>query len=144
MHQARIPAATAMATTPQVTGPPMNDQLRSQLIALNVGHQNSGGSPGTTGAEDCGNCRDLASEIGCRRIQTQFAAMNADYEEMQKNYNALLEKQQEAAMTTALNQREQAHQFVVGAGPPNLPVVRFVRIGDFANGRVLVGLLIGI
>ena len=77
-------------------------------------------------------------------MQTEFAALNADYAEMQKNYNALLEKQQEAAMTSALNQREQSQPFVV-VQPANLPSRPFRPDPVLLQmGVVLMGLLIGL
>ena len=95
----------AMAATPLATGPTMNDQLRSQLIALNADIK--GRQARQLQLEQ--KIAELQGSVsGLPAVQTQFAAMNADYAEMQKNYNALLEKQQEAAMTSALNQREQS------------------------------------
>jgi uncharacterized protein involved in exopolysaccharide biosynthesis len=77
-------------------------------------------------------------------VQTEFAALNSEYEEMQKNYNALLEQQQEAAMMTALDQRDQAQQFAI-AQPANLPLGPFTPNPLLLNmGVVLIGLLVGV
>jgi uncharacterized protein involved in exopolysaccharide biosynthesis len=131
----------AMAATPLATGPTMNDQLRSQLIALNAdikGRQARQLQMEQKIAELQGSVSGLPA------VQTQFAAMNADYAEMQKNYNALLEKQQEAAMTSALNQREQSQPFVV-VEPANLPGRPFRPDPVVLRmGVVLMGLLIGL
>jgi polysaccharide chain length determinant protein (PEP-CTERM system associated) len=135
----------AVAVTPLATGPTMNDQLRSQLIALNAdikGRQARQVQLEQKIAELQGSVSGLPS------VQTEFAAMNADYAEMQKNYNALLEKQQEAAMASALNQREQSQPFVV-VQPASLsnrpfrpdPVV--LRMGIVLMG-MLIGLLFGL
>jgi polysaccharide biosynthesis transport protein len=135
------PAAMAMATTPLATGPTMNDQLRSQLIALNADVKNREARQ----AQLEQKVAELQGSVsGLPSVQTEFAAMNADYEEMQKNYNALLEKQQEAAMTSALNQREQSQPFVV-VQPATLPARPFRPDPVILRmGVVLVGLLIGL
>ena len=138
------PKATSpatMAATPLATGPTMNDQLRSQLIALNADIK--GRQARQLQMEQ--KITELQGSVsGLPAVQTQFAAMNADYTEMQKNYNALLEKQQEAAMTSALNQREQSQPFVV-VEPANLPV-RPCRPDPVVlrMGVVLMGMLIGL
>jgi polysaccharide chain length determinant protein (PEP-CTERM system associated) len=137
--RASSPAAAEIAA-PQVTGPTMNDQLRSQLIALNVDIK----TRETRQAQLEARLSQLQGSLGgVPAVQTQFAAMNGDYEEMQKNYNALLEQQQEAAMATALDQREQAQQFAI-AEPANLPVVPFSpNLLLLKMAVLLVGLLVG-
>ena len=138
-------SSAAIAAIPLATGPTMNDQLRSQLIALNADIK-------ARQARQV-NMEQKVAELqgsvgGVPVVQTQFAAMNADYTEMQKNYNALLEKQQEAAMTSALNQREQSQPFVV-IQPASLPGRPFrpdpvvLRMGIVLMG-MLIGLLIGL
>ena len=69
--------------------------------------------------------------------------MNSDYEEMQKNYNALLEQQQEAAMATALDQREQSAAVSVAeqANLPNAAISSEPMLLEMAV--VLIGLLVG-
>ncbi len=136
--KASSPAAEVVA--PQLTGPSMNDQLRSQLIALDVDIK-------TRQARQAQLEQRLAqlqgSLGGLPAVQTQFAALSSDYAEMQKNYNTLLERQQEAAMATALDQREQAQQFAI-AEPANLPLVPFSpNILLLKMAVVLVGLLVG-
>jgi polysaccharide chain length determinant protein (PEP-CTERM system associated) len=135
----------AVAVTPLATGPTMNDQLRSQLIALNAdikGRQ----ARQVQMEQKIGELQGSVS--GLPAVQTEFAAMNADYTEMQKNYNALLEKQQEAAMTSALNQRETSQPFVV-VQPASLPGRPFrpdpvvLRMGVVLMG-MLIGLLFGL
>ena len=131
----------ALTQTPLATGPTMNDQLRSQLIALNAdikGRQERQVQLEQKVAQLQGSVGGLPA------VQTEFAALNADYTEMQKNYNALLEKQQEAAMTSALNQREQSQPFVV-VQPANLPSRPFRPDPVLLHlGAVLMGLLIGL
>ena len=133
-------SAVALAATPQLTGPSMNDQLRSQLIALNADIK--------TREARQRQLQDRLTQLqgsvgGLPAVQTEFAALNSEYEEMQKNYNALLEQQQEAAMMTALDQRDQAQQFAV-AQPANLPIAPFRPNPLLLNmAVVLVGLLVG-
>ncbi len=134
-------SAVALAATPQLTGPSMNDQLRSQLIALN--------SDIKTREARQRQLQDRLTQLqgsvgGVPAVQTEFAALNSEYEEMLKNYNALLEQQQEAAMTTALDQRDQAQQFAV-AQSANLPMTPF-RPNPLLlyMAVVLVGLLVGL
>lgn len=136
--KASSPAAEIAA--PQMTGPSMNDQLRSQLIALNVDIKTREARQGQLQQR----LAQLQGSLGgLPAVQTQFAALSSDYEEMQKNYNALLEQQQEAAMETALDQREQAQQFAV-AEPANLPTIPFSPNPLLLNmAVVLVGLLVG-
>jgi uncharacterized protein involved in exopolysaccharide biosynthesis len=118
----------------------MNDQLRGQLIALNEDIK-------TRGARQR-QLQDRLAQLqgsvgGLPAVQTEFAALTSEYEEMQKNYNALLEQQQEAAMMTALDQREQAQQFAI-AQPANLPIGPFSPNPLLLHmGVVLIGLLIG-
>jgi uncharacterized protein involved in exopolysaccharide biosynthesis len=140
-NEPKTTSPAAMAATPLATGPTMNDQLRSQLIALNAdikGREARQVQLEQKIAELQGSVSALPA------VQTEFAAMNADYTEMQKNYNALLEKQQEAAMTSALHQREASQPFVV-VQPANLPGRPFRPDPVLLRmGVVLVGLLIGL
>lgn len=131
----------ALEPAQTATGPTMNDQLRSQLIALNAdikGRQ-------ARQAQLEGEIAAMQGSVqGSPGVQTQLAAMTADYAEMQKNYNALLERQQEAAMTSALNQREQGQPLVV-VQPATLPSVPYRPDPVLLRmGVVLVGLLIGL
>jgi polysaccharide biosynthesis transport protein len=130
-----------VAVTPLSTGPTMNDQLRSQLIALNADVKNREARQVQLEQK----IAELQGSVsGLPAVQTEFAAMNADYAEMQKNYDALLEKQKEAAMTSALNQREQSQPFVV-VEPANMPGRPFRPDPVLLRmGVVLVGLLIGL
>jgi polysaccharide chain length determinant protein (PEP-CTERM system associated) len=131
----------ALAVTPLATGPTMNDQLRSQLIALNSDIK--GRHARQLQLEQ--RIAELRGSVsGVPAVQTEFAAMNADYAEMQKNYNALLEQQQEAAMTSALDQRDQSQRFDI-AVPPNLPVQPFrPNVVLLYIATILVGLLVGL
>jgi polysaccharide chain length determinant protein (PEP-CTERM system associated) len=131
----------AMAVTPLATGPTMNDQLRSQLIALNADIK--GRQARQTQLEQ--RIAELQGSVsGVPAVQTEFAAMNADYAEMQKNYNALLEQQQEAAMTSAMDQRDQSQQFDI-AVPPYLPAQPFrPNVLLLYMATILAGLLVGL
>ncbi|MFZ0516987.1 MAG: Wzz/FepE/Etk N-terminal domain-containing protein [Acidobacteriaceae bacterium] len=133
-------SATAALPTPQVNGPTLNDQLRSQLIALNADIKAREERQKVLEAR----LAQLQGSVGgSPAVQTEFAALNSDYEEMQKNYNALLEQQQEAGMATALDQRAQSQQFLV-AQQANLPMQPFrpnPMLLDLAV--VLIGLLVG-
>ena len=137
------PAATSsavVAATPQVTGPTLNDQLRSQLIALNADIRTR--QARQQRLEE--RLAQLQGSVGVLpAVQTQFAALNSDYEEMQKNYNALLEQQQEAAMASALDQHAASQQFIISqqANLPSQPFRPNPLLLDIAV--VLVGLLIG-
>ncbi|MGB8478101.1 MAG: hypothetical protein WCE63_04570 [Acidobacteriaceae bacterium] len=137
--KASSPAAAEIAA-PQVTGPSINDQLRSQLIALNVDIK----TRETRQTQLEARLAQLQGSVGgVPAVQTQFAALNSEYEEMRKNYNALLEQQQEAGMMTALDQREQAQQFAI-AEPANLPAAPFAPNPLLLNmAVVLMGLLVG-
>lgn len=141
---ANAPKSSSPATLTQAqpaTGPTMNDQLRSQLIALNADIKGRQERQVQLEAEIV---QLQGSVEGSPAVQTKFADMNADYAEMQKNYNALLEKQQEAAMASALNQREQSQPFVV-IQPANLPSLPYRPNPVLLRmGVVLVGLLIGL
>ena len=122
------------------TVPRLNDQLRSQLIALNADIKARQERQQQLEAR----LTQLQGSVGgSPAVQTEFAALNSDYEEMQKNYNALLEQQQEAAMATALDQRAQSQQFLI-AQQANLPMQPFrpnPMLLDLAV--VLIGLLVG-
>jgi len=129
-----------IASTPQLTGPTMNDQLRSQLIALNADIK----AREARQQQLEQRLNQLQGSVGAvPAAQTEFAALTGDYAEMQKNYNVLLERQQEAAMTSALDRRDLSQQFLV-AQPANLPSVPFrPNTALLYMGVVLVGLLVG-
>ncbi|MGC1870116.1 MAG: hypothetical protein WA700_04090 [Acidobacteriaceae bacterium] len=130
-----------VSAVPLATGPSMHDQLRSQLIALNADIK---GREARQAELEQRIAALQGSVSGVPAVQTEFAALNADYAEMQKNYNALLEQQQEAAITSALNQGEQSQQFTV-AVPANLPMVPFRPDPVLLYiGVVLIGLLVGL
>ncbi len=133
--------AAMLPQMPQVAGPSVNDQLRSQLLALNTdiktrqarGHQ-----------IEAALARLQGSVGALPAVQTQFAGLDGDYQEMQKNYNALLEKQHEAAMTVALDQRDPAGQLTV-IQPATLPSVPYRPDPVLLYmGTVLIGILMGL
>lgn len=98
-------------------GPSTNDQLRSQLVALNV-------------EINARNARQMQVEQklkqlqgsleGLPTVQTQFSALDRDYKEMQTNYNELLSKQQAAAMAAELERHDESEQFIV-LDPASMP-----------------------
>ncbi len=140
IRQAPRQTIAAVAPITQTAGPTMNDQLRSQLVALNSeirarnGHQKQ--------IEE--RLAQLQGSIATvPAVQTEFASLDSAYQEMQKNYNVLLEKQQEASMATALDQNEQSEQFTI-ITPANFsskpyrpdPILLYM-------GAVFIGLLVG-
>ena len=133
-------SSAIVTATPQLTGPTMNDQLRSQLIALNADIK----ARAARQQQLEQRLAQLQGSVGAvPAVQTEFAAITGDYAEMQKNYNVLLERQQEAAMASALDQRDLSQQFLV-AQPANLPSVPFrPNVLLLRMGAVLVGLLVG-
>lgn len=131
---------SSVVPTPQLTGPTMNDQLRSELIALDTDIK----ARETRQQQLEQRLAQLQQVAGAApAVQTEFAALTSDYAEMQKNYNALLERQREAAMTSAMGQHDLGQQFDI-AQPANLPSVPFrPNVLLLRMGAVLVGLLVG-
>lgn len=92
------------------TGPSQTAMLRGQLIGLNTDIK----ARTARQAQLEGKINQLQGSVsGVPSVQTEFASLDAAYQEMQKTYNALLEKQQEAAMAAQLDQTNNGEQFVV-------------------------------
>ncbi len=132
--------AGALSMLPPTTGPSVNEQLRSQLVALTTdlrarkAHQE----------QIAQQIRGLQGSVaGLPAVQTEYAALDGDYQEMQKNYNALLEKQQEAGMAAQLDQNNDSEQFMV-LDPASLPTEPY-RPNPILlyMGAIFLGLLAG-
>jgi succinoglycan biosynthesis transport protein ExoP len=121
-HTPKTSAAAAFSPQmPQTSGPSVHDQLRSQLLALNADIK----SRQARGRQIDAELARLQGSFGALpAVQTQFASLDSDYQEMQKNYNILLEKQKEAAMAVALDQQNPEGQLTV-LQPANFPAVPY-------------------
>jgi uncharacterized protein involved in exopolysaccharide biosynthesis len=137
------PKATATASyssTPQTTGPSQTDLLRGQLVSLN-----------TEIKTRTANQKQIEQKLGqlqgsiatVPEVQTEYSSLDSQYQEMQKNYNLLLEKQQEAGMAAALDRNDDSEQFMV-IQPANFPSAPY-RPNPILiyMGSVLMGLLLG-
>ncbi|MEO6828766.1 MAG: hypothetical protein ABI164_03080 [Acidobacteriaceae bacterium] len=141
-HAPRSTAAiAAMPQLPQLTGPSVNDQLRSQLLALNADIKSRQARRHVIEAE----LARLQGSVGALpAVQTEFASLDSAYQEMQKNYNLLMEKQHEAAMAVALDRHDPGGQLVV-VQPASLPVAPYRPDPVLLKmGAVLIGLLVGL
>jgi succinoglycan biosynthesis transport protein ExoP len=133
-------ATTSYAPVSSTTGPSQIDLLRGQLVSLNTEIK----------ARDARQKlieQKLAQLQGAiatvPAVQTEYSSLDSQYQEMQKNYNALLEKQQEAGMAAALDRNDDSEQFMV-IQPANLPGVPFRPNPVLLYmGAVLIGLFIG-
>jgi|GEM_PF-7123874 len=117
----RSAAANPVAAAPPLAGPTMNDELRSQLVALGTdlrtrkAHQ-------TQIEQQIVQLRSSVTALPA--VQTEYAALSSNYEEMQRNYDGLLAKQQESGMAAQLEQNNDSEQFVV-LDPANLPLAPY-------------------
>lgn len=133
-------SSAAYTAVPSATGPSQTDMLRGQLAGLNAEIK------ARTARQ-----HELEQKIEQLQgsmttvpaVQTEFSSLDSQYQEMQKNYNALLEKQQEAKMAAQLDQRNDGEQYMV-LQPANYPYAPYrpdpvlVRVG-----ALLIGLLVG-
>lgn len=120
IRQAPKSKSPIVAVMPITSGPTQNDQLRGELIALNADI-----------ASRRQRQQEMEQKLGALQanasvtptVQTEFAALDSTYQEMQRNYNVLLGKQQEAAMAAALDQNDGSAQFTLikPAGLPHQP-----------------------
>lgn len=127
-------------TSQQIAGPSVNDQLRSQLVALNA----EIAARGARQVEVERKMRQLQGSVEAEpTVEAEFLSLDRDYQEMQKNYDDLLAKQQASAMAAQLERHDQSEQFVV-LDPANLPSKPY-RPDPFilAMGTVALGLLVG-
>lgn len=139
-------ADTAIDTTAaaQLAGPSVNDQLRSQLVALNEEIR----ARNVRQVEVEQKMRQLQGAVESQpAVETAFSSLDRDYQEMQKNYDDLLAKQQASAMAAQLERHDQSEQFVI-LDPANLPSKPYrpdpliLGMGAVAFG-LLVGLVFG-
>ncbi len=133
-------ATTPYAGMSLATGPSQTDLLRGQLASLiteikaRTAHQR----------EVEQRLSQLQGSIATvPAVQTEYASIDSQYQEMQKNYNVLLEKQQEAGMAAALDRNDDSEQFFV-VQLANLPAVPFRPNPVLLYmGSVLMGLFVG-
>ncbi len=142
-HAPKSTGKAAMSQMPVVPmgAPTMNDQLRSQLVSLSTEIKARTARQGEIEQK----LRQLQGSIEVLpTVQTAFSGLDRDYQEMEKNYNTLLEKQQAAAMAAELERHDESEQFIV-LDPATLPSAPYrpdpVLLG---LGAVCGGLLIGL
>lgn len=129
------------ATTDLATGPNMAQQLQGQLASTQQEIQSR------TARE-----RSLEGQIGTLQgrvavlpaIKSEFADMNRDYVAAQTNYQALLQKQQDAQMAAELERHDGGEQFRVLDAPdrPTHPASPNLQIINGAG--ILLGLMTGL
>lgn len=132
------PAAYAPVTQPG--GPSQTDLLRGQLAGLNQEIR----SRAARQKEIEQKIAQLQASISVvPAVQTEFSSLDSQYQEMQKNYNELLEKQQQAKMAAQLDQNNDSEQFMI-LQPANLPTHPYRPDPDLLQlGIVLIAILIG-
>lgn len=139
----QAPKSTATASySPilQTTGPSQTDLLRGQLASLNTEIKTRNANQKQIEQKVAQLQGSIATVPA---VQTEYSSLDSQYQEMQKNYNALLEKQQEAGMAVALDQNEDSEQFSV-IQPASLPSVPFHPNPVLLYmGAVLMGSLLG-
>lgn len=124
-----------------VNGPNMTQQLQGQLVQTQQEIQSRSARQ-----------RGLEAQIGALQgrvaalpsVRSQFADMNRDYVAAQTNYQALLQKQQDAQMAAELERHDGGEQFRVLDAPdrPTHPVSPNLQIINGAG--VLLGLMTGL
>lgn len=125
--------------------PNQTDQFHGQIASLNqeISTRNSKES------ELEGQIHGLQARIQVLpQVQSEFADLNRDYQEMQKNYQSLLEKQSASGMAAEMEQHAENDQFQV-LDPANLPSKPFWPNLAMINGAgfmasVLVGLMLAL
>jgi succinoglycan biosynthesis transport protein ExoP len=132
--------AAAAAALPQAIGPSQTDLLRGQLMALN-----------TEIKARQARARQLQQKLDQMQasagtvpgVQTEYLSLNSAYEEMQKNYNLLLEKRQQAAMAADLNRNVAPEELSI-VDPATLPTAPYKPDPALLYmGAVLLGVLAG-
>jgi polysaccharide chain length determinant protein (PEP-CTERM system associated) len=99
------------------TGPTMMQQLESQLLAVNQEIRDRSQRQTTLEAQ----LKGLQAQVQVvPEVQSQYEALTQVYNEMEKNYESLLEKQQSAGMVDELQQHHDSGGFQV-IDPPALP-----------------------
>lgn len=133
-------ASAAFSAVTQANGPSQTDLLRGQLAGLN-----------TEIKARSARQREIEQKISQLQnsmavvpaVQTEFSSLDSQYQEMQKNYNTLVEKQQEAKMAAQLDENNDSEQFMI-LQPANLPFKPYRPDPTLLHmGVVLIALLIG-
>lgn len=92
-------------------------------------------------AELQGQIRSLQGRVNVTpEVEAEFADLNRDYQVMQKNYQTLLEKQNQSGMAQELEHREQSEQFRV-LDPANFPTAPYSPNMLLLNGGGFVAAL---
>lgn len=126
-------------------GPTVTQQLQSQLIAV----QQEIKSRTERQTELEAELRAVQGQVEVvPEIQSQYEQLTRDYQELQKNYESLLEKQQSAGMVAALQQSDDSGGFQI-VDPATLPLAPSgpnLRIIDAAGlvGGILLGLILAV
>lgn len=135
-HGVAVAVPAAVATT----GPSQTALLRGQLIGLNTDIKER--TRRQAALEQRIN-QMQGSVSGVPAVETEFASLDAAYLEMQKNYNTLVEKKQEASMAAQLVQGNGGEQFVV-LDPASYPATSYRPDPVLLYlGIVMIGLLLG-
>jgi polysaccharide chain length determinant protein (PEP-CTERM system associated) len=123
------------------SGPNIAQQLQSQLMSI----QQEIKQRTARQLELEGKIRALQGRVEVLpAVQGQFADLNRDYQSMEKNYQTLLEKQQNSSMATELERHDEGEQFRI-LDPASLPTapaspnLLMINAGGFA-----VALMIGL
>lgn len=124
----------------QAGGPSQTDMLRGQLAGLN---QEIRSRTAREKQIEQKISQLQASVAVVPAVQTEFSGLDSQYQEMQKSYNALVGKQQEARMAAQLDQNNDSEQFMI-LQPAGLPSRPYRPDPDLLRmGTVLIALLIG-
>lgn len=132
----RQPAAAARVSA--TTGPTMGQQLESQLLATQEEIKSRSDRQ-----------QQLESQMGALQsrvqslpaVQQEFETLNRDYNEMQKNYDSLLEKEQASDMAAELERHNESERFRV-LDPASYPSSPYSPNLIIVNAAGLAGSLI--
>lgn len=117
----RVTGKAAVPVAVGVVGPSKTDLLRGQLTALNTEIKSRYAREKTIQAK-LDHLQAAASTAPA--VQTEYSSLDSQYQEMQKSYNELLEKQRAASMAAALYRNDDSEQLVV-IQPATLPIVPY-------------------
>lgn len=133
-------AANASPALTQTGGPSQTDLLRGQLIALNTEIK----SRQARARQLEQRLTQMQASAGTvPAVQTEYLSLDSSYQEMQKNYNLLLEKRQQAAMAADLNRNVAPEELSV-VNPATLPSMPYKPDPALLYmGAVLLGVLAG-
>lgn len=140
IHEAPKANAAPVVSEVPPTGPSQTDLLRGQLVGLNTEIKQRYAHEKEVEAK-LAALQGAVSTVPA--VQTEYAALDSQNQEMQKAYNALLEKQQDASMAAALYRSDDSEQLVV-IQPANFPGVPYRPDPILLYmASVLLGLLVG-